>query len=42
MSGEKGKYYMLKNKKMLDFLKRDKSILEKFRPKLLHEIVLEM
>ena len=36
------KYYSLKEKRILDFLKRRKAIPEEFRPKPPHEIVLEM
>ena len=36
------KYYSLKEKRILDFLKRRKAIPEEFRPKPPHEIVLDM
>lgn len=36
------KYYILKNKKILDFLKHRKPIPAEFRPKPPHEIVLDM
>lgn len=36
------KYYSLKEKKILDFLKKRKAIPEEFRPKPPHEIVLDM
>lgn len=36
------KYYSLKEKKILEFLKRRKGIPEEFRPKPPHEIVLDM
>jgi DNA-binding transcriptional ArsR family regulator len=36
------KYYALKNRKILDFLKTSKPIPEKFRPRPPHEIVLDM
>jgi len=36
------KYYLLRNKKILDFLKHRKPIPAEFRPKPPHEIVLEM
>ena len=36
------KFYSLKEKKILDFLKRRKAIPEEFRPKPPHEIVLDM
>ena len=36
------KYYSLKEKKILDFLKKRRAIPEEFRPKPPHEIVLDM
>ena len=36
------KYYSLKDKKILDFLKERKAVPSEFRPKPPHEIVLEM
>ncbi len=36
------KYYSLKEKKILEFLRRRKAIPEEFRPKPPHEIVLDM
>lgn len=36
------KYYSLKEKRILEFLKRRKAIPEEFRPKPPHEIVLDM
>ncbi|HLD85439.1 MAG TPA: winged helix-turn-helix domain-containing protein [archaeon] len=36
------KYYTLKEKRILDFLKKGKAVPEEFRPKPPHEIVLEM
>ena len=36
------KYYSLKEKKILDFLRKRKAIPEEFRPKPPHEIVLDM